>query len=485
MLQYNAKMHYTIERHPMQSGGLLAKEGKTHEPGGIMKKKEMRAQELETILDSIADGVFTIDLNNNITSFNKAAERITGIAADQAIGQKCFDVFHSNICQGSCVLEKTLRTEKQYIDLPVNIINNQGSTIPISVSTAVLKNKRGRIIGGVETFRDLSAIEQMRREIQGRYTFHDIVSKNHDIHNILSVLPEIAASGSTVLIQGPSGAGKELVARAIHNLSTRNDSPYIAVNCGALPDTLLESELFGYVKGAFTDAKKNKPGRFALAAGGTLFLDEIGDLSIALQIKLLRVLQEGEYEPLGSTKTVKARARIITATNKDLKELMAQGRFRDDLYYRLNVIKIELPPLAQRKEDIPLLVDHFIGRLNIKKGRKITGVSRDVMQALLVYDFPGNIRELENIIEHGFVLCPDFIITLDHLPADFKKALHAVDRNPKHSKKPLRRAEAEALKKVLDRHGGHRGKTARELGIDRSTLWRKMKKYRLISDEQP
>jgi transcriptional regulator with PAS, ATPase and Fis domain len=320
----------------------------------------------------------------------------------------------------------------------------------------------------------------MRKEIQGQYTFHDIISKNHEILNILTALPDIAESGSTVLLQGPSGSGKELFARAIHNISANKNGRYIAVNCGALPDTLLESELFGYVKGAFTDAKKDKPGRFALAEGGTLFLDEIGDISTALQIKLLRALQEGEYEPLGSTKPVKSNTRIIAATNKNLKEQLALGRFRDDLYYRLNIIKIELPTLAKRREDIPLLVEHFINRFNLKKGRKVTGVSQDVMEALMVYDFPGNIRELENIIEYGFVLCRDFVITLDCLPLDFRNTIHKTGRGEAQTSNPLRQAEAGVVKKALEKHKGHRGKTAEELGIDKSTLWRKMKKFGIM-----
>ncbi|MBW2219741.1 MAG: sigma 54-interacting transcriptional regulator, partial [Deltaproteobacteria bacterium] len=221
----------------------------------VMKTNWQGDQQIKIILNSIADGVFTIDLEKDITSFNRAAERITGLSADEAIGQKCFDVFHSNICQSNCALEKTLRTGKEIIDLPVNIIDIEGRNIPISVSTAVLNDEKGNIIGGVETFRDLSALEEMRKEILGHYTFQDIISKNHEIYNILKVLPDIAESGSTVLIQGPSGSGKELFARAIHNFSVNKDGPYIAVNCGAIPDNLLESELFGYHKGAFTDAK--------------------------------------------------------------------------------------------------------------------------------------------------------------------------------------------------------------------------------------
>lgn len=325
-------------------GGGMEKKNWDHLPADPRWSRKGEDRQLLTILESIADGVFTIDRDWRITSFNRAAERITGMTRRKAIGQKCFDVFHANICQGACALKRTLETGKEIIDLAVNIINNRGENLPISISTAVLRGPRGRISGGVETFRDLSAIEALRRELSKQYTMGDVVSKNAQMLKILSLLPSIAESNSTVLIQGPSGSGKELLARAIHSLSPRKKGPYVVVSCAALPDTLLESELFGYVKGAFTDAKKDKPGRFALAEKGTLFLDEIGDVSAALQVKLLRFLQEREYEPLGSIKPVKADVRVVAATNRNLSRMAGEGSFREDLYYRLNVVKIELPP---------------------------------------------------------------------------------------------------------------------------------------------
>jgi len=434
---------------------------------------------MDVILDSIADGVFTIDNEKNVTSFNKAAEKITGISKEHAIGQKCFDVLHANICQTACVLEKTLKTGKEIIDLPIIVINSEGKTIPVSISTAVLKGNKGEIIGGVETFRDLSSIEELKKEISKQYTFKDIISKNNDIQKIFDVLPDIAESDSTVLIQGASGSGKELFARAIHNLSHRKGKPYIIVNCGALPDALLESELFGYVKGAFTDAKEDKPGRFALAEKGTLFLDEIAELSIALQVKLLRVLQQKEYEPLGATFPLKANVRIIAATNQDLSQLLARGTFREDLFYRLNVIKIELPPLSKRREDIPLLVDHFINQFNLKKGKKIIGMPNDVLNILMKYEFPGNVRELENIIEHAFVLCHGSQIEIEHLPKEFiEKFQEDKMSNPKSAGR-LKEAESDLIIDTLKKHGGNRSKAAEELGIDKSTLWRKIKKYNI------
>ena len=431
---------------------------------------------LDTILNSIADGVFTIDPEKKITSFNRAAEQITGIHREQAIGQKCFDVFHANICQGSCAMEKTLKTGRPIIALRINILNSEGTVVPISVSTAVLKDEKGKVIGGVETFRDLSAIEEMRKEIAKQYSFQDIVSKNHEIQKIFNILTDIAKSDSTVLIQGPSGSGKELFARAIHNQSSRAKGPYVIVNSGALPDTLLESELFGYAKGAFTDAKKDKPGRFALAQGGTLFLDEIGDLPLSLQVKILRVVQNGDYEPLGSIKPVTANVRIIAATNRDLTQMMSQGKFREDLYYRLNVIKISLPSLARRREDIPLLVEHFIRAFNVKMDKKITGVSPEVMQFFMTYDFPGNIRELENIIEYAVVLCRNSIITISQIPQELKNLSPEIKPAPAVKTPPLKEAEAQAVLAALRKHAGHRGKAAQELDIDKSTLWRKMKK---------
>ena len=441
-----------------------------------MNEKSRRFMDI--ILDSIADGVFTTDTENIITSFNKAAESITGFSKVEALGQYCFDIFRANICQSACALRKTIQTGKPIVSLEVNILNKKGRRIPISISTAVLKDEAGNLIGGVETFRNLSQIEALKKELNKQYTFEDIVSKNHKIQEIFSILPDIAESDSTVLIQGPNGSGKELFARAIHNLSKRKDNPYVAVNCGALPDTLLESELFGYVKGAFTDARADKPGRFARAEGGTLFLDEIGDISPAFAAKLMRVLEEKEYEPLGATKTVKADVRIIAATNKDLQSLVESGAFREDLYYRLNVVRIELPLLKERREDIPLLTDHFVNQFNLKMGKNITGVSDEVLSLLMKYDFPGNIRELENMMEHAFVLCKGDFIELEHLPTELSNAKHYSTQ----AAWPLENAEVETIRKILEKYGGNRLKTAQELGIDRTTLWRKMKKYGFMDE---
>ena len=451
---------------------------------GANKKAAIQPQtssrHFKTILDSIADGVFTIDLDFNITYFNHAAEKITGVPGNQALGRKCFDVFRANICQTNCALSKTMQNGRQTIDLHIDILNSDGHTIPASVSTSVLKNSAGDIIGGIEIFRDLSAMEALRKEIHSRYSFEDIVSKSHAILSILDILPDIATSGSTVLIEGPSGSGKELFARAIHNLGGQKGR-YVAINCAALPDTLLESELFGYRKGAFSEAKKDKPGRFERAAGGTIFLDEIGDISSALQVKLLRVIQEKEYEPLGATATLKSDARIVTATNRLLSDLVARGVFREDLFYRLNVVRLFLPPLADRREDIPLLVRHFIEKFNTIKSKNIDDIARDALDLLMRYAFPGNIRELENAIEFAFVLCHGNQIQAKHLPREIQAAhrpnsAFAGNTTPP----PFDQAEKQALLAALKRHDGNRTQTAAFLGINKSTLWRKMKKHSLL-----
>jgi len=437
-------------------------------------KKEREAQ-VSAILESIADGVFTIDGDWRVTSFNRAAERITGVSRRKAMGQKCFDVFHANICQTACTLKKTLETGREIIDSPVDIINAKGETLPISISTAVLRDEKGKIIGGAETFRDLSAIEALRRELSGKYSSGDIVSKNEKLKKILALLPAVSESNSTVLIQGPSGSGKELLARAIHSASPRAKGPYVVVSCGALPDTLLESELFGYVKGAFTDAKKDKPGRFARAEKGTLFLDEIGDISPAVQVKLLRFLQEKEYEPLGAVKPQKADVRVVAATNKDLARMVQEGRFREDLYYRLNVVKLDLPPLAERREDIPLLVEHFLRRFNVRMNKRIGSVSPEVMQLFMRYDFPGNIRELENAMEHAFILCNGIQVREEHLPQELLNRARVTPPKLSAGRDILKMVERQTLLNILEKHGGNRGKAAAELGISPVTLWRKLK----------
>ncbi|MBL0175609.1 MAG: sigma 54-interacting transcriptional regulator [Ignavibacteria bacterium] len=430
-----------------------------------------------TILDSIADGVFTVDTAMRITSFNRAAERITGVPRGSAVGQFCFEVLRANICERTCALKCSFETGEETIGKQVNILRGDGKQIPISISTAVLHDDSGAIVGGVESFRDLSALEELRKEIAGRYTFHDIVSKNHAMRKLFDILPYIAESESSVLIQGPSGSGKELFARAIHNLSPRAQGPFVAVNCGALPDALLESELFGYVQGAFTDARRDKPGRFALAEGGSLFLDEVDSLPRATQVKLLRVLQEREYTPLGASAAVRTSVRVIAASKEDVSKLVESGSFRDDLYFRLNVVKLLLPPLSDRRDDIPLLVARFVEKLNLKMDRDIAGVSEEVLELFMRYPFPGNVRELENVLEHAFIMCRGGLISLAHLPGEMTMRVEAP--HPLSSS-PLDALERQALVDALIRHKGVKIHVAKALGIHRSSLWRMMKKHGLL-----
>jgi len=430
----------------------------------------------------MTDGVFTVDLDRRInTFFNRAAEKITGFTFAEAVNQFCFDIIRSSSCQVRCPLESTIQTGEPVYNHPSVIINRSGKEIPISVTTALIRDRQGKVTGAVEIFRDLSALEALRRTIAGRYRFGDMISKNHRMQEIFEILPDIAESDSHLLIQGPSGSGKGLLARAVHDLSPRKDGPFMKVNCGALPDTLLESELFGYVRGAFTDAKKDKPGRFAAADRGTIFLDEIGDASPAMQVKLLRVLEDHTLTPLGGITSVSVNVRVIAASHKDVHALVQEGTFREDLFYRLNIVKIALPPLCERREDIPLLVEACLGRLNAQKGKAIAGVSDGVLARLMNHVFPGNIRELENILEHAYVLCRGSLIEEKHLPHDFMKKTNSPSNFPVEQT-PLTASEGAIIRETLAAHGGNRIETARKLGLSRSTLWRKIKKHNIRLD---
>ncbi len=427
------------------------------------------------ILESISDGVFTVDDTWRITSFNRAAEEITGIPRADAIGRRCSDVFRASMCESQCALRQTIESGSAIVNRTGFIVNSGGRRIPISVSTALLRDGNGKVSGGAETFRDLTLIEELRKEISGRFQVGDIVSRSAAMRRVLDALPRIAESDSTILIQGETGTGKELVARALHDLGPRRRGPFVAVNCGALPDTLLESELFGYVAGAFTGANRDKPGRFALAERGTLLLDEIGEVSPALQVRLLRVLQEKTYEPLGDPRTRRADVRVIAATNRDLGALVEEKAFRRDLYYRIKVVKLELPPLRKRREDIPLLVERFVSSFNAAQGKRVAGVSPDVLAILMAHDYPGNVRELQNIIEHAFVLCQEGRIELHHLPAEMVP--RPLGRNRVGQiRETFHAVEAHAICEALRRSGYNRSAAAKALGIHKTTLFRTIKR---------
>ncbi|MBN2062645.1 MAG: sigma 54-interacting transcriptional regulator [Deltaproteobacteria bacterium] len=440
---------------------------------------ESSPDRFEAVIHSISDGVFTVDKHWRITCFNRAAERITGIARSQAMGRKCYEVFKSNICRDACAIQYTIETGRPVINLTVHFIDRNGIKVPVNISTALFRNIKGESIGGVATFRDLRQFEKLQKKIKKSYSFEDIISKNKKIRGILDILPTIAVNESTVLIKGETGTGKELFARALHNLSGRAGKPFIAVNCGGFPDQLIESELFGYEAGAFTGATKAKPGRFSLAEEGTLFLDEIGDLPPLLQVKLLRVLQEKTYEPLGGVQTRKADVRIIAATNRNLEEMVAEGTFRQDLYYRINVIALEIPPLRNRMEDVPLLIDHFIEHFSTLHDKDIDDISPRALNFLMSYDYPGNVRELDNIIEHGCVLCQGSLITEEHLP---NWILPPTENQTMALS--LEELERQFIISILKKNDWNRLATAKELKIHKTTLYRKIKRLGIKTPNQ-
>jgi PAS domain S-box-containing protein len=436
----------------------------------------------EIILESISDGVFTVDHAWRIMSFNRAAENITGIDRDEAVGRHCWEVFRSNMCEDDCALKRTMKEGTSIINTSTYIVNSQKIRIPITVSTSPLKNRRGEVLGGVEIFRDHSLVEALRRRLDGRFQIGDIVSRSEAMHTILSILPLVAESGSTVLLEGETGTGKELLARAIHDASPRKDKPFVAINCGALPDTLLESELFGYKSGAFTHAVKDKPGYFAATEGGTILLDEIGDTSPAFQVKLLRVLEEQAFVPLGAVNKVKMDVRVIAATNRNLTDLVAKGDFRRDLFYRINVVRMHLPPLRRRREDIPLLIEHFIEKMNMLRGKTVAGMDDEALHILMGHDYPGNIRELENIIEHAFVLCSAGPIQARHLPGGVAGRCSPPEEQASLAH-TLHTTEAIAILNALKSHNYNRLAAAKALGMHKSTLFRKIRKLGIVLPE--
>lgn len=435
----------------------------------------MNKQRERAILDSVNEGVFTVDLEWKLTSFNRGAEKMTGITRNEAVGRPCYEVLRANICEKECAIQRTITSGKPVVNATAYIINSRGKRIPVRLSTALVKDAGGNVVGGVETFQDLTQIEELQKELEGKYTLEDIIGRSPVMKKIFAILPQIAQSSSTVLLHGASGTGKELFARAIHNLSDRKGKRFVPVNCAALPDTLLESELFGHKAGAFTDAKRDKPGRFTLADGGTIFLDEIGDISPGMQVRLLRVLQDQMIEPLGSIKPTPVNVRVIAATNKNLRKLIKQGRFREDLYYRIRIIQLDLPLLRDRREDIPLLIDRLIRKFNIRFGKNIAGISDAVMKILMDYDYPGNVRELENIIEHAFILCRGGLIEVHHLPMEMRGIPQETTSSIMNMS--LREMENYMIREALHRYNGSRKKTAEQLGIDLSTLYRKIKKF--------
>jgi PAS domain S-box-containing protein len=436
----------------------------------------------ENIFHGVSEGIFTIDNEWNIESFNHSAEKITGYSKEEARGKKCWEVFNSNVCRNGCHMETTLKSRKQMDNKEITIRNKKGNSIPIRVYSQPFIDAKEEQIGGIEMFRDITELKVLSKHLEQRYSYDNIVGNSKAMDNVYNMLEHVSQTDSTVLITGESGTGKELIARAIHLNSDHRTQPFMAVNCSAFVETLLESELFGHERGAFTGAVNAKPGRFELAQNGTLFLDEIGDLSSQVQVKLLRVLETRQFERVGGTKPLSMNARIIVATNKDLNKEIEEKRFRDDLFYRINVVNIHLPPLRERIEDLALLTEHFLQTFRKKFKKKITHISPKAFELLNKYHWPGNIRELENVLEHVFVLCSDETINTNSLPdwlvKNLEKEITLTDSQ--QDKETIKDAEKLHIQSILKKCGTDRLKAAKILGIDKSTLWRKMKKYDLF-----
>ncbi len=455
---------------------------------GAYRTVEEEKHRVEAILNSIAEGVITIDKDWRITSFNRSAEELTGVPASRAVGMLCRDVMGIDLCGEKCPMEETLRKGSARVNVETHLRRQDGRVVPVSVSTALFRDENGKVLGGVETYRNLDEIVRIAEKRKSKAPYGEIVGKTDEIRRIFDLLEVVKDTDSTVLITGESGVGKELFAKALHDLSFRKTGPFIKVNCAALTETLLESELFGHVKGAFTGAIRDKKGRFESAEGGTIFLDEIGDVPLSVQVKLLRVLQDHEFERVGSSKTMKVDVRVIAATNRDLKKLMREEKFREDLFYRLNVIPIHVPPLRNRIDDLPVLIDHVLKKLFAKGIKEMRGVSPDAMKCLVGYPWPGNVRELENVLERASVCSRSEFITpgdLDQEILDYcrekKKGLYRDSRGlPERVRDDEEGKEKRKILETLDRNRWNRGETARELEMDRTTLWRKMKKYCLL-----
>ncbi|MCB1182290.1 sigma 54-interacting transcriptional regulator [bacterium] len=428
------------------------------------------------MFNSVPEGVFAVDTDYRIIAVNDAALTALDLPRLRVIGRSAREVLHAGIGGDGCQLRRTMATGRPGLTLDQRLRDSLGRTFPATLSTGALHDDEGRIIGCVVTFVDLARVRQhldVSDPDAADAPAGAMITGDPAMKRLFDLLPTLARSASSVLIQGETGTGKNLVARTLHGLSARADGPFITVNCAALPETLLESELFGYKAGAFTGAHRDKPGRFAAAEGGTLFLDEIGDIPLGMQVKLLRVLQEKVYERLGEQTPIPCDIRFVTATHRDLDEMVAAGTFRRDLYYRVNVLNLEIPPLRDRKGDVPRLAQRFVERLSLSRGRHVTGVSSAALELLMRHNYPGNVRELENILEHAWVMCRGTVIEPRHLPRDLQ--LLAPTAGPA-AEDGLSRVEAAYLLQVLERHGWHRGRAAAELGMHRTTLQRRLRR---------
>lgn len=435
----------------------------------------------ETVFENLDRGLFVVNPRRRITAFNRRAQEITGFRREEAVGRYCWEVFQADACKTGCFLQATLEDGASRLDQGVRIRHKDGHWLRLQVSTMAIKNRRGAIVGGMETFISLGLAQPLGEDAPALPREVEIIGQSPAMRRLLDMLPDVAASEATVVLEGESGTGKDLFAQAIHLRSPRARGPFVAFNCSALVETLIESELFGHVKGAFTGAVSHKVGRFELAKGGTLFLDEIGELKPELQAKLLRVLETRVFERVGGTRPIPLEARVIAATSRNLLQEVRRGRFRMDLLYRLRTVPFTLPPLRERREDIPLLVNHFLAKLNRKYGKQVRGVDPKVLTRFQQYSWPGNIRELERVLEYAFVFVKGSVITQDLLP-ELEPAWPRRPLSPpeRMMDKPGLAEERRAIQRALEKAKGRRDTAARLLGISRSSLWRKMKACGLL-----
>lgn len=453
-----------------------------HSPiSDLIDRLRYEERSLKNILDSLDVGVFTTNRGGLVTFFNTAAERISGYARKEVLGLPYAHLLGGDAPPGMAAVREVIAGGSGVRGVDDRLGDKAGGSIPIRSNYVALRDEKGAVVGSLATFQDMTLVHQLDQVIRNRYTCFDMIGKSAAMRKVFSMLPVVAASHAAVLIEGPTGTGKDLLAKIIHAAGPRQGKPWVKINCAAIPESLIESEIFGYAKGAFTGADRDKPGRFQEAAGGTIFLDEIGDLPLPLQGKLLHVLEEKEFYPLGARRTLKVDVRVISATNQNLEELVRARKFREDLYYRLNVVRIELPPLDARRDDLPLLIRHILRKLCAARGAAPVPVSNDAMGFLLNHGYPGNVRELENILEHALILSGMGPIRRAHLPSSLTGS-ESARRAPAAPPSAAHSAEAERIAAAMARFNGHRGKAARHLHMDRTTLWRKMKRHGIDAD---
>lgn len=435
----------------------------------------MEEHKTDTILNSLAEGVITVDKEFKITFINEAASLMTGFTKDEVIGKVCKNVFKSEYCSENCPIARILKFGKSIFDYDSQIECKNEIPIPIRLNAALLKDEFDNPSGGVITFRDLSILKKIEGMLKQESNFHGMISNSRSMKEIFTLIEQISDSDAPVLITGETGTGKELVANAIQTLSKRKNKKYVKVNCSVIPDNLLASELFGHSKGAFTDAQKERVGRFELADGGTIFLDEIGEMPLSMQPQILRVVQDGTFEKLGESITKSVDVRIITATNTILEKAIAEGKFREDLFYRLNVIHIDLPPLRKRLDDIPLLANHFLKKFTLIYKKNIPYIEDECIEHLISWQWPGNVRELENSIEYAVIRNkPDKSLCICAFPAKIRENIFCSQRSNALPDTPVPFENASLLE-LLNQHKWNKTKVAKILGIDRTTLWRKLK----------